>query len=913
MRETSLTGAIHRPHPPCADGEDDGGLAAVSSPSPSPSRRAGWGLLLAISLLPGSMIADEKPPAISAPRSIEESLKLFRLSDQRLRIEPVAAEPEVMDPVAAQFDEDGRLWVVEMGDYPHGPADGETPKSRIKILEDRDGDGRYETAAVFADKLLFVTELQPWKGGVIVTLAGEVVYLRDTDNDGKADQRETWYRGFAQENSQLRANHPRLGLDGWIYVSNGLRGGAVSNVRIPDAPAIPLAGKDFRFHPTTFACEAITGVGQFGLTFDDYGNRFICSNRNPLMHVVLEERYLQRNPKYAPPAARHDVAKAAEESRIYALSRAWTTSNLHAGQFTAACGCLIFRGSGLPADFYGNGFTCDPTANLVHCEVLKPAGATFASEPVSKEVEFLASPDEWFRPVNLFNGPDGALYIVDMYRAVIEHPDFMPNELKKRADLLLGVDRGRIWRVCSKELQRPKPAKLSTETGSQLVGRLNTPGHIGDAAFRLIYERQDKSVAGELERLAEQGSGVGTIRALWLLEHLNSLKDKTLIAALQAKDPRVREQAVRLAEPRFATEPEWRNRLVGVVGVARDDDPRVRFQVAMSLAPVSHPRELNVGLMPIAYAGADDVWTRRGVAIAVGDRAGELAGSFLQAAGVDSQLTVGQAALVAELFTVAAAQRNPTQLAELLGVICRSTNPRPTPRMHRELLLNFAEATRSNGIGLTSLLKDLSDDDRKRFKELMNQAKVTLREDPDINERVAAVQLLGYDDESASEMINLARFSASASGTPAEVRLRALAAVARRPAFDQWPDFLSDWQRESPAFRRGMVEALLGRPETTQLFLDAIESGQVKPAELDTATSNRLLKHRQRPIRTRAEKLLASLIPADRQKVLDEYQPVLKLKPDRFEAKKSSARTVRPAIGSETWGSTWRLTFLILA
>ena len=187
------------------------------------------------------------------PLSPEESLRTFQLGDERLQIELVAAEPMVVDPVAVQFDASGALWVVEMGDYPHGPAAGEAPKSRIKLLRDGDGDGRYESAKVFADQLLFVPELQPWQGGVIVTMAGEVAVLRDTDGDDRVDGRETWYGGFAQENSQLRANHPRLGLDGWIYVSNGLRGGSVANPRRPSDPPLSLAGKEFRFHPRTQA------------------------------------------------------------------------------------------------------------------------------------------------------------------------------------------------------------------------------------------------------------------------------------------------------------------------------------------------------------------------------------------------------------------------------------------------------------------------------------------------------------------------------------------------------------------------------------------------------------------------------------------------------------------------------------
>ncbi len=173
------------------------------------------------------VVASEAPAKVASPVSPDESLQYFVLADDELEIQIVAAEPEVVDPVAIRFDEDGRLWVVEMRDYPHGPKDGERPQSQIRVLDDRNGDGRYETTTTFADGLLFATGVQPWRGGVFVTLAGKVIYLKDTDGDGRADQEETWFTGFAQENSQLRANHPTLALDGKIYVAGGLRGGSI--------------------------------------------------------------------------------------------------------------------------------------------------------------------------------------------------------------------------------------------------------------------------------------------------------------------------------------------------------------------------------------------------------------------------------------------------------------------------------------------------------------------------------------------------------------------------------------------------------------------------------------------------------------------------------------------------------------
>jgi hypothetical protein len=205
------------------------------------------GLVLVCGMLPGSLTAAEPILEVKSPLSPEDSLKHFVLADDELTIEVAAAEPQVLDPVAIRFDEHGRMWVVEMRDYPTGPKNGGEPQSRIVVLEDENADGRFEKSTVFADKLLFPTGLQPWKGGVIVTLSGRIAYMKDTDGDGRADGNETWYTGFAEENTQLRANHPRLGIDGWIYVANGLKGGRIQNQRQKDKPETVINGMDFRF------------------------------------------------------------------------------------------------------------------------------------------------------------------------------------------------------------------------------------------------------------------------------------------------------------------------------------------------------------------------------------------------------------------------------------------------------------------------------------------------------------------------------------------------------------------------------------------------------------------------------------------------------------------------------------------
>ncbi len=396
---------------------------------------------------------------VQSPVDARQTADTFEIHPQ-FRLELVACEPAVVDPVAIAFDEHGNLWVVEMRDYPNGPEPGQPFASRIRILRDDDDDGFFESSSVFAENLPFANGLLPFHGpdtapngqpvlSVIVTVSGRVQFMSDTDGDRRADVVETWFEGFAEENPQLRANDPTLGPDGWVYVANGLRNGTVKAVRPAwqhHAP-VTLRGTDFRFHPQTGACEAVSGLGQFGMSFDDAGNRFVCSNRNPCNHVLLPQRFLNRNPLLVRTETMHVVSPAGADSRVFAISRPWTTSTLHAGQFTAACGVTIYRGNTFPQGWRGNSFTCEPTGNLVHRDVLIQDGPTFRSRPGRSGVEFLASRDNWFRPVNLANGPDGNLYVVDMYRAVIEHPQFMPTELKQRGDLTLGSDRGRIYRI----------------------------------------------------------------------------------------------------------------------------------------------------------------------------------------------------------------------------------------------------------------------------------------------------------------------------------------------------------------------------------------------------------------------------------------------------------------------------------
>lgn len=808
---------------------------------------------------------------VTSPVEADESLEFFEVAPG-LEIELVASEPEVVDPVAIRFDERGRMWVVEMRDYPNGPAEGEQPKSRIKVLEDRDSDGRFETATVFADELLFATGVQPWRDGVIATLAGQVAYMKDTTGDGRADQIETWYTGFVEENPQLRANHPRLGLDNRIYVANGLRGGEVVDARQPNSQPVSISGMDFRFDPLSGEFEAVSGVGQFGLTFDDWGNRFTVSNRNPLKHVVLEDRYLKRSPRAAVSAVYQDVAKSGAESRLHAIARAWTTSNLHAGQFTAACGVEVFRGNALPDEFYGNGLTCDPTAHVVHREVISSEGASFKSQPGRDGVEFLASRDTWCSPVNLTTGPDGALYVVDMYRAVIEHPQFMPTELQQRPDLLLGNDRGRIYRVRGSKSERRHCGDISGLSLAELVALLTHPNAWQrETAQRLLVQRQVKDAQEQLEKLAATADQPLTrVHALWSLKGLNALTESTVCQALTDPNPRVREQAIVLAETWIGEPGEFRQT---VARLCDDEDDRVCFQAMLSIAPVVNESELNWVWRGVRQR-LDDVWTRRAARIAAGMHDIGLAELALQPQSA-AESSDARREFVTELYSQLG--RNPdaaAQAAAVRGIAARRGDSDAEERLRRLALSSFT-AYVSSRRSLATILQGETESTRSSIAQLFAGARGLAAEPGEaVEQRTEAIELLAFDT-GATETL-----SALLEDELQQIQIAAIRSLARHPEHQPWQTLLANFPAASPSIRRAVMDGVLANSTRTGYLLDEMESGRIKPAELSQTHTNRLIGHGDQGIRSRAEKLLADAVPADRQQTLADYQQVLTMNAD---------------------------------
>jgi putative membrane-bound dehydrogenase-like protein len=525
------------------------------------------------------LIAFDMPP----PKSPAEALASFRVRPG-FRIELVAAEPMVINPVAFDWGADGRLWVVEMRDYPLGMDGKGKPGGVVKVLEDTNGDGRYDKVTTFLEGVPFPSSVMPWGKGALIAAAPDLFYAEDTNGDGRADERKVLFTGFNPGNQQHRFNGFEWGLDGWIYAANGDSGGEVKS--IATGKTISIRGRDIRVRPDTGEMETVSAQTQFGRRRDDWGNWFGNNNPTWLWHVTLPEHYLRRNPKLAVKSVRHVLANYDDSTRVFPISPPMVRPNQpqSLNHVTSGCSPCPYRDDLFGPDFATSVFASEPVHNVVHREVLVREGAGFTSHRAAGEEqsEFLASTDNWFRPTTLKTGPDGALYIADMYRFVIEHPEWISPEMQARVDLRAGDDKGRIYRVVPENSTRRPIPNLAKMNSLELVNAMDSPnGWQRDMAQRLLVERADKSVASRLKQLmGVTHAPQARLQAIATLGLLGVLTPEILLSALADPHPAARCEALRQSESQTAMSDAI---FPAVAALALDNDAAVRLQAAFSL------------------------------------------------------------------------------------------------------------------------------------------------------------------------------------------------------------------------------------------------------------------------------------------------------------------------------------------
>jgi putative membrane-bound dehydrogenase-like protein len=858
--------------------------------------RAGSLLCLAFPLL--LLLACSRNPEERA-LSPRDSLRAMHVHGE-FHVELFASEPDVMSPVEMVFDENGKIYVAEMMDYPDDPPPGKPARSRIRLLEDTNGDGKIDRATVFADNVLAVSGIMPWKGGLIVTSAPDILYMKDTNGDGKADVRKVLYTGFPRSNQESRITNPRLAVDNWIYCSNSGNNGRVTSADHPEMPAVLIRGADFRFDPVSGRFEAASGAAQFGSTFDDFGNRYISQNTTHIRHVVVPMQYVARAPLLEAGAVAQDISDHGRPSApMYPLTgpQQWRKERTRlrqqrydenkldrveqvSGWFTAASGGTLYNGDAFPAGYVGNVFTGDVSGNLVHRDLIRPDGPTFLAHRGEDNTEFLASTDVWFRPCNFANAPDGNLYMMDIYRQVIETPESIPEEIRKKINFYNGDTLGRIYRIVPNRPLREGNLKpnLGALSSAELVKQLANPnGWHRETAHRLLLERQDRSAVPELRKVAA-GTPEARVQALWLLQALSALGADEIAAALKDTDARIRENALRLSEPFLNKSKPLAN---AALAAARDPDARVQFQAALTLGGLKDGRVLPT-LAELAHERSADRWFR----VAILSSAADQASGFFHALLAKGEAWADPQILVA-LSSLIGARQKSGEISQWFAAVPHVSQPdKLLEGLGRGLKLSAARNLKAAGVeqALTKLLSSANEQVQEaawevsRYFELEGLIHRAASDAVSPNvppaKRVLAIRALrGGRFDSVSPGLEKILLTHPV----AEIEVAALGSLA---AFDEPAAgklILSHWRSYSPAARKAAVDGLLARKNRIPMLLEAIETGAVERSAIDAAARSRLYDNPDAGIAKKARALLESAT-SDRAKVVAAYHGVVNLR-----------------------------------
>lgn len=809
------------------------------------------------------------------------------------RMELVAAEPLVHDPVAVAFDEDGRMYVVELPPYNSYVVKDFKTKGSIRVLEDTDNDGVYDTSVQFASGLSYPTAIACWDGGVFVGDAPDLLYLRDTTGDGKADQRTVIFTGFGKDKAgEAHLNSIRWGLDQRFHFSTNLSGGNITAVEQAGEKNDPVSvrGRGFIFDPQELGkFELTSGGGQHGLSMDNWGRKFVCSNSVPAQTLMYDDRYVARNPHVEAPAAAVDIAPDGKYTKLFRISpgepwrvlrtrlrkegkfRGSDEGGTPFGFFTGATGITIYRGDAWPKEYRGNLIVGDVANNLIYRARLEAKGLNLFAHRADKDAEFVASRDMSFRPVQFENAPDGSLYVLDMYRQLIEGAAFLPPEFFQHIDPVAGHKLGRIYRIVPKDFKRRPRPQLSKATTAELVALLDHPnGWHRDTAARLLKRRRDVAADPMLKRLVHEAqSPEGRMTALCTLAAKQSMDDDTLLVGLSDADTNVRAIAAKVAVDFVDKDadqfPASRERLFHL---SNDGDMRVRYQVAFSLGELDGPLQAQTIARLVVNDGADP-WMRLALLSSTLNTAGDV---FLRlAVNKDSR----SKSHVSRFLTTLAQQIGRAGQSRQIASVLKSLDQIPNSEASLKSAVVKAAVEKLTGKQRDQFLAAASGNAAAVLKQLLAGARQrAANADLPPDERVAAIrdlQLASWQDASGTleGLMSLQQ--------PPAVRSAVLTTLGGFDTSEAAALIIEHWSGFSPVLRRQAAEVLLSRRKWVGQLLDAVEEKTINQADIGPARIALLKQHPDDEIRKRVTSVFAGSGLQRRQAVVDAYQPALKL------------------------------------
>lgn len=874
-------------------------------------------LIYMILLVPALTACEQKnqtPVVLQSPVPAEDAASTFEIASG-FRIELIAAEPLIADPVAMEIDEQGNMYVVENHGYPLD----KTRSSRVKLLRDTDGDGRMDTSTIFADTLLMPTGVMRWKKGILVTDAPDLLYMEDTDGDGVADIVKPVLSGFALSNPQHNVNSPLYGLDNWIYIAHertvgteiykddfGDKGSEIFFTDRPDGPRLPenAGGRNVRVRPDTHALEMLASATQYGHSFDAWGDHFLVDNSNHVMHSVLAAEYLNRSPDLlAAKSTSHlpDHGNAAEVFPITATPDRQLLTDV--GVMTSACGLTVYTGGAFPETYNTQTtFVAEPVSNIVHADRLKPRGSTFVASRIDAKKEFLASTDMWFRPVNLYIGPDGALYVVDYYREIIEHPEWLSDDVINSGKLYNGHDRGRIFRISAGQDAGPawtQGLSAANTADDTLVKKLADPNlWWRRTAQRLLVDRRSQQTIPALMAMVENDKvAEGRLHALWTLEGMGALDVKTILKGLNDQEPGVRRNAIKLAEIHLDNAPELADALLRL---GSDPDAKVRFQLLCTLGFLDTP-EAAVLRDSILFRDLDDEFVQIAALSAPSSQREKVLKSVLARYRSDrpasatlvtnlSAMIAGSAesqsgnAILNEATAPVTDENISWQVAFLKGFARGLANRSRVlaARTQERLVKTFFEhpslAVRQASLEVLQSSRLVNTNDWTGYMSRARKVAADKQEPERL--RALAISFLALrdpgDDLDLLKQLVLTDKSLS-------VRLAAFRSMNAIPGDTVVAFALAQWEVLDPPLRDAALNVLMEKPSRMKMLVEALESGRIDPAAIGWRRSVRLMTQRDIGLRDRARAFFSA--DEKRNKAIDAYAPALVMKGDAGKGK----------------------------